>query len=111
MAGGVAEVDGDDPPARAVSPSLLFDPPDRPQRREGKQAIDRCLPQDPLLFLKICISIFCKVTRSARAGPLVTAPLTSWISTFPAAFSTIDPGATPPAPLPLLAVLFVKRTS
>lgn len=52
MAGGVAEVHGDDPLAGPVGPSFLPDTPDRPQRREGKEAIDRCLPQDLFLFRK-----------------------------------------------------------
>src|SRR5207253_9129166 len=50
--GGVAEVDGDDPLAGAVGPWLLLDPTDRPQRREGKEAINSCLPQDLFLFRK-----------------------------------------------------------
>ena len=57
---------------------------------------------------KICSSIFCNVSRSVRAGPLVTAPLTSPDLNTPEAFLGDGTGrATPPS----LAVLFVKRTS
>src|SRR5262249_24952427 len=54
MACWVAEVDGDDPSPGAVGALFFLDPPSRPKHRKVADAIDRALPQDPLLFLKDC---------------------------------------------------------
>src|SRR5262249_44126155 len=49
MAGGVTEIDGDDPSGRGVCSLLWFDSTYGPERRKRAQAIDGGLPKDLLL--------------------------------------------------------------